>query len=47
MSSVSGDLGLQLHEFREGSQYLGFHGGDLDIACIGPQEIKFWAVEPP
>ena len=29
VSSDSGDLGLQLHEFREGSQYLGFHGGRL------------------
>ena len=29
VSSDSGDLGLQLHAFREGSQYLGFHGSDL------------------
>ena len=36
MSSDSGDLGLQLHEFREGSQYLGFHGGDLT------QGLNFW-----
>ena len=29
VTSDSGDLGFQLHEFGEGSQYLGFHGSDL------------------